>query len=79
MTIVHAMSSNQQVKNCDKLKLVQTFFKYLRILASLLKKSQLAFESGLLASVNLHLSSTLAVMVATITFLPYMVSAKVGP
>lgn len=77
--MVHAMSSNQQVQSCDKLKLVQTFFKYLRILTSLLKKSQLAFESGLLANVNLRLSSTLAIMVATITFLPYMVSAKVGP
>ena len=57
--MVHATNSNQQVETCVELKLAQVlFFKYLRNLASLLEKSQLALASALLASNNLCLSST---------------------
>ena len=54
----HATSPNQQVESCTELKLVQAFFNYSRILASLLEKSQLALAGSLLVSINLHLSGT---------------------
>ena len=57
-----AMSSNRQVESCDKFKFARAFFKYLRILASLLKNSQLKLSSVLLTSINLHLSGIIIII-----------------
>ena len=54
--MVNVTNSNQRVESYDELKFTQTFFKYSRSLARLLKKIQLAPASDLLVSINLHLN-----------------------
>ena len=58
MMMMHATSSNRQVESCEELKFACAFFKYLRILASVLKQSQLALTNALLTNINLCLSNT---------------------